>query len=85
MKLRPKWSAVNDLAAAAGLLQEKALLLALMEMFFRRPSNQRTVSFADIVAATKLPLDKVWFWSGYTHLSIINRRLIYNIVRQKGV
>ncbi|VUZ55166.1 unnamed protein product [Hymenolepis diminuta] len=59
VQLKPKWSAVNDLAAAAGLLQEKALLLALMEMFFRRPSNQRTVSFADIVAATKLPLDKV--------------------------
>ncbi|KAM7533499.1 hypothetical protein Aperf_G00000121931 [Anoplocephala perfoliata] len=59
LALRPQWSAVNDLAAAADLLQEKALLLALMEMFFRRPSNQRTVSFIDISAATKLPVDKI--------------------------
>lgn len=61
LKLQPKWSAVKDLAAATDLLQEKAVLLALMEMFFRRPSNQRTVTFADIVAATKLPLDKVCY------------------------
>ncbi|VDK34884.1 unnamed protein product [Taenia asiatica] len=59
MRLRPQWSAVKDLAEACELLQEKAVLLALMEMFFRRPPNQRTVSFADIAAATKLPLDKV--------------------------
>lgn len=59
MHLRPQWSAVKDLAEACELLQEKAILLALMEMFFRRPPNQRTVSFADIAAATKSPLDKV--------------------------
>ena len=59
VRLRPQWSAVKDLEAASDLLQEKATLLALMEMFFRRPPNSRTVSFADIAAATQSPLDKV--------------------------
>ncbi|VDM32399.1 unnamed protein product [Hydatigera taeniaeformis] len=73
MQLRPQWSAVKDLAEACELLQEKAILLALMEMFFRRPPNQRTVSFAEIAAATKSPLDKVE--------SIVMRALSLNLMK----
>ncbi len=58
-KLKSKWSSVKDLNAASALLEEKAVLLALMEMFFRRPPNQRTVSFEDIAKATKTPINRV--------------------------
>ena len=58
-KLKPKWSSVKDLAAASQLLEEKAIMLAMMEMFFRRPPNQRTVAFEDISKATKTPINRV--------------------------
>ncbi|VDM00483.1 unnamed protein product [Schistocephalus solidus] len=59
--LKPTWMQNKDLAAAASLLEEKARLLALMELFFRRPPNQRTVSFEDIAKATGTSIDKVEF------------------------
>ncbi|VDN15039.1 unnamed protein product [Dibothriocephalus latus] len=59
--LKPTWTQNKDLAAAATLLEEKARLLALMELFFRRPPNKRTVSFEDIAKATGTTIDKVEF------------------------
>lgn len=61
--LKPIWSQNRDLGAASSLLEEKAVLLALTEMFFRCPPNKRTVSFDDISKATKVPLNKVGYQS----------------------
>lgn len=40
-------------------MKEKVALLALMVLIFHRPSNERNISFADIAAATRLPLIQV--------------------------
>ncbi|VDD81056.1 unnamed protein product [Mesocestoides corti] len=72
-KLKPKWSKVKDLAVASQFLQEKAVLLALMEMFFRRPPNHRTVTFEEIAKATRSPVDKVEY--------IVMRALSLNLMK----
>lgn len=41
------------------LLDQKISILALMEMVFAKPSDDRIVSFSAISKATELPLDKV--------------------------
>lgn len=58
-ELRPKWSQNPDLAAAEQQLRCKITLLCLMEMTFRRPANQRCLSFQEVANATQLPLDEV--------------------------
>eukprot|EP00092_Neocalanus_flemingeri_P029663 GFUD01032209.1.p1 GENE.GFUD01032209.1~~GFUD01032209.1.p1 ORF type:complete len:378 (-),score=123.90 GFUD01032209.1:375-1508(-) len=57
--LKPKWSTQPDLAANEALLFEKVCLLCLMEMTFRREATARQISFAEIAAATTLPVDQV--------------------------
>ena len=47
------------LVANVSLLKEKIALLALMELVFRRPADERTLAFGDIAAATLLPLAQV--------------------------
>jgi len=57
--LKPKWSTQPDLTANEGLLFEKVCLLCLMEMTFRREATARQITFAEISAATTLPVDQV--------------------------
>jgi len=47
------------LAANAQRLQEKVSILALMELVFKRPSEDRQIGFSVIAQATQLPLDEV--------------------------
>jgi 26S proteasome regulatory subunit N9 len=42
-----------------GLMKRKIQTLALMELVFKRPRDERVLSFADISAETKVPLDAV--------------------------
>lgn len=46
-------------AAAEGFLTEKIRIMTLMEMVFQRPSDQRSISFAEIASACRLDLNKV--------------------------
>ena len=41
------------------MLDEKIILLALMELALRRPAGARSLPFADIAAATRTAADKV--------------------------
>jgi len=47
------------LTANESLLTQKISILALMELAFKRPSDQRTLPFTDIATATKLPVKEV--------------------------
>jgi 26S proteasome regulatory subunit N9 len=57
--MKPKWSQMADLAAQETKLRQKISLLCLMEMTFKRPANNRVISFAEIAAETRLPLKEV--------------------------
>lgn len=47
------------LISRANVVKEKVMLLALVNMVFKRPSNERTLSFEDIAAESKIPLNQV--------------------------
>lgn len=50
-----------------GKIQQKVVLLCLMDMIFKRSSHDRTLSYHDIADKTKLPIDQVCFsLSNYT-------------------
>ncbi|CAH1800153.1 unnamed protein product, partial [Owenia fusiformis] len=57
--LKPQWQTQPDLAAQEIPLRQKISLLCLMEMTFKRPANNRQLSFEEISAETKLPLGEV--------------------------
>jgi 26S proteasome regulatory subunit N9 len=52
-------SAQADLAAQSQRLQEKITILGLMELVFRLPSDQRTIRFQTVAAATGLQVEEV--------------------------
>ncbi|CAH8861919.1 unnamed protein product [Trichobilharzia szidati] len=58
-QLRSRWCIQADLVAAEPKLRDKVTLLCLVEMVFRRPANNRTLTFAEISAVTRVPIDKV--------------------------
>lgn len=58
-KMRTKWSQMADLVAQETKLRQKISLLCLMEMTFKRPANNRTITFKEIATETKLPLKEV--------------------------
>lgn len=47
------------LSHASEYIKEKISLLCLLQLVFKRPSHQRTLSFGDIAAGTRLPLNQV--------------------------
>ncbi|EGD74634.1 hypothetical protein PTSG_12378 [Salpingoeca rosetta] len=57
--LQPQWGSDPDLKANESVMQEKIRLLALMEMVFRAPANNRRLAFDAIGDATKTPVDQV--------------------------
>lgn len=56
------------LTSNQALLTQKISILALMELAFKRPSDQRTIPFQDVSVASKLPLDEVnYFISSHSY------------------
>lgn len=47
------------LVALEGTIKEKVTLVCVMELASQRPAAERSVSFVDIAAATRLPVDQV--------------------------
>lgn len=58
-EMKPKWAGVPDLAAQELKLRQKISLLCLMEMTFKRPSTDRQLTFEEIAAETRLPVNEV--------------------------
>jgi len=58
-QMKPQWETVPDLAAQELKLRQKISLLCLMEMTFKRPANNRELSFSEIAKETRLPLVEV--------------------------
>lgn len=57
--MKPQWSKIPDLAAQEIKLRQKISLLCLMEMTFKRSSDQRSIRFEEIADEAKLPLKEV--------------------------
>ncbi|XP_014255171.1 26S proteasome non-ATPase regulatory subunit 13-like [Cimex lectularius] len=57
--MKPKWSVTAALVEQEVKLKEKIRLLCLMEMTFKRASNKRELTFAEIAQATKLRVNEV--------------------------
>jgi hypothetical protein len=49
------------LTAKKDYVYEKATMLALVELIFKRPPTERKIAFVDIAAATDVPVEKVEF------------------------
>jgi len=58
-ELRSFWSKQPDLAANELSLRQKISLLCLMEMTFKRPANNRQLTFAEIAKEARLPEEEV--------------------------
>jgi 26S proteasome regulatory subunit N9 len=58
-QMKSQWSQMADLAAQETKLRQKISLLCLMEMTFKRPANNRTITFAEIATETRLPVKEV--------------------------
>ncbi|XP_014661830.1 PREDICTED: 26S proteasome non-ATPase regulatory subunit 13-like [Priapulus caudatus] len=57
--LRPYWTKQPDLAAHELAMRQKISLLCLMEMTFKRPANNRQLTFEQIAGETRLPVNEV--------------------------
>eukprot|EP00794_Sanderia_malayensis_P012947 gene12947-14279_t len=57
--LEKHWKSQADLATNERGLMQKITLLSLMELTFRRPSNERTTPFSVIAQETNMPLKEV--------------------------
>ncbi|KFM77757.1 26S proteasome non-ATPase regulatory subunit 13, partial [Stegodyphus mimosarum] len=58
-ELRKFWITQADLAAHEIALRQKISLLCLMEMTFKRPGNNRVLTFTEIANETRLPENEV--------------------------
>lgn len=58
-ELRSQWQVQPDLAQSEIPMRQKISLLCLMEMTFKRPAINRQLSFQEIAAETRLPLNEV--------------------------
>jgi len=58
-KHRTELSQQPGLLSNQTLLTQKISILALMELAFKRPSDQRTIPFHDVSVASKLPINEV--------------------------
>ena len=61
------------------LMKEKIAILAIMELAFQKPSENRVLSFSEISAAVNQPIDSVLFF-----LSPLLFRFINLFIEQKG-
>eukprot|EP00116_Pleurobrachia_bachei_P005552 sb/3465814/ len=58
-ELQPQWTQQPDLARNEVALKQKCALLGLMELTFNRASSSRSISFKEVAAAVKLPVEEV--------------------------
>lgn len=58
-ELKRSWTTQPDLAANEIPMRQKISLLCLMEMTFKRPANDRQLTFKEISVETKLPVIEV--------------------------
>jgi 26S proteasome regulatory subunit N9 len=56
---RAQYSAQPSLTGRHEMVKQKVVLLSLVNIAFERPSHDRQISFADIAAVTKIPLNQV--------------------------
>eukprot|EP01034_Spumella_vulgaris_P025551 gene25551-32021_t len=56
---RVEYAAQPSLTGRHELVKQKVVLLSLVNIAFERPSTDRQISFADIAAVTKIPLNQV--------------------------
>jgi 26S proteasome regulatory subunit N9 len=56
---RDAMAAQPALVMRADFIKEKMALMALLNLVFERPSHERNIPFADIMARVKIPLDQV--------------------------
>ena len=54
-----EFAAQPALAASSAAIKEKLTLLAVMELAGRKPPTERTLSFAEVAAETRLPVEQV--------------------------
>jgi len=59
VKHREQLAAQPALVANQSVLTQKISILALMELAFKRPSDERTIAFQDVAKATKLQANEV--------------------------
>lgn len=57
--LKRKWSTQPDLEASEAAMRQKIQLLCLMEMTFKRPAHNRSITFDEIATEAHIPVDKV--------------------------
>ena len=57
--LLPQLAKELILEASVAFLRQKICLMALIEHVFRRPAEDRTLSFATVAAETRIPVDEV--------------------------
>jgi len=58
-ELKTHWATQPDLAANEVQMRQKITLLCLMEMTFKRAATDRQLSFQEIAAETRLPVEEV--------------------------
>ncbi|CAD5110796.1 DgyrCDS161 [Dimorphilus gyrociliatus] len=58
-QLKTSWSKQPDLCVNETYMRQKICLLTLMEMTFRRPATERSLTFAEIAKETNLSLNEV--------------------------
>lgn len=58
-KYKNKMSTQSSLMKNAQLLKEKICILALMQLIFRKPADERTIAFQEVASATKLAESEV--------------------------
>jgi 26S proteasome regulatory subunit N9 len=56
---RAQYAAQPSLSGRHEMVKQKVVLLSLVNIAFERPSHDRQISFADIAAVTKIPLNQV--------------------------
>jgi len=60
-QLKTHWDSQPDLQQHEKALRQKICLMALMEMTFQRPANNRAMSFKEIGEKTRVPVNEVEF------------------------
>ncbi|CAK9298054.1 unnamed protein product [Gordionus sp. m RMFG-2023] len=58
-KLKPRWSKMSLLKEKSTLLEKKIKLLCLMEMTYKKPANNRQLTFEEISKGAEVPIKDV--------------------------
>jgi 26S proteasome regulatory subunit N9 len=75
---RDKYSSQPVLVSMHEVIKQKVVLLCLMNIAFERPSHDRQITFSDIAARTRIPLDQasycaLWILSSFSYSLLVDR------------